>query len=86
MREIRKSGSEGGAAQANESSLPLCPSLDGRMGVGPGKILDGNDDDALNLMNHRTIHRPEFSDVISNYFHSLDTIFTQSPQTVDKPR
>lgn len=27
MREIRKSGSEGGAAQANESSLPLCPSL-----------------------------------------------------------
>ena len=24
MREIRKSGSEGGAAQANESSLPLC--------------------------------------------------------------
>ena len=56
------------------------------MGVGPGKILDGNDDDALNLMSHHTIHRPEFSDVISYYFHCLDTIFTQSPQTVDKPR
>ena len=27
MREIRKSGSEGGAAQANESSLPLCLQL-----------------------------------------------------------
>ena len=33
MREIRKSGSEGGAAQANESSLPLCvrnPTVQGK--------------------------------------------------------